>query len=403
MFPLLTAGVALANGQSTHIWITDHALAQLPEGELRDLLTDPALQPFLLNGTMFPDGGYAVGDDYGELAHWEPLQNAYRDWIAAHYSAPWSDEGAQHVAFWLGMSSHGIADQVFDSLYMERARQEDAESDWSQSMDMATDVVFMSTAGPVDYPEHWIPGEVMVDLLAEQGHSVELGTLEEGQALLRVAIAWVSGTSQDAGLVDEYAAQFPWASSHLDEEDMPGSPPCEGQVLTAYWQSQYRRLSGDLSFDPEILATVPAAGSYEHPTDADRVETRISVVFSQAIAAESLTDDIVQLIGPDGPHPITSWLFYGDSSHVLHIAPTEDLAPDTRYDVRIGEGLTTIDGQQTSGASTFWFSTGLAPDAPPAPQDSAGCAHLTGGPWWLAGLLGLRRRRAAAAAESPPQ
>ncbi|MBK9649614.1 MAG: hypothetical protein IPO67_31430 [Deltaproteobacteria bacterium] len=68
---------ALANGQTTHSWISVHALAHLPPGDLHDLLTREDLAPYLLNGTMFPDGGYAVGDDYGERAHWEPFQSAY--------------------------------------------------------------------------------------------------------------------------------------------------------------------------------------------------------------------------------------------------------------------------------------------------------------------------------------
>ena len=68
---------ALANGQTSHLWITDAALERLPEGELKELLTREDLRPWLRNGTMFPDGGYAVDDGYGEIAHWEPFQSLY--------------------------------------------------------------------------------------------------------------------------------------------------------------------------------------------------------------------------------------------------------------------------------------------------------------------------------------
>ena len=73
----VVVGAALANGQDTHVWITRDALRHLPEGELKDLLADPANEAALVHGSMFPDGGYAVDHDYGETAHWEPFQGRY--------------------------------------------------------------------------------------------------------------------------------------------------------------------------------------------------------------------------------------------------------------------------------------------------------------------------------------
>ena len=113
---------ALANGQTTHIWITEAALSALPDGELKELLARPELRDPLINGAMFPDGGYAVGDDYGELAHWEPFQQSYLQWIRDTYAAPYTEgEAADHVAFFMGMASHGMADEVFDSLFRAAA------------------------------------------------------------------------------------------------------------------------------------------------------------------------------------------------------------------------------------------------------------------------------------------
>src|SRR5262245_9807785 len=111
---------ARANGQSTHLWITHDALDHLPEGALREFLTRPELRKMLDNGTMFPDGGYPQNDPYAEIAHWEPFQGAYFDWILTEHDPPYVDEGAENLAFLFGMASHGMADQVFDSLYGER-------------------------------------------------------------------------------------------------------------------------------------------------------------------------------------------------------------------------------------------------------------------------------------------
>ena len=101
---------AWANGQTTHVWIAEEALRSLEAGELKSLLSSPELRDPLLNGAMFPDGGYAVSDHYGELAHWEPFQQAYLQWIRDTFPPPW-DEGdaAPHVAFLMGLAAHGLA------------------------------------------------------------------------------------------------------------------------------------------------------------------------------------------------------------------------------------------------------------------------------------------------------
>ena len=73
----LAPSTAHANGQTTHVWITLEAVGHLDDGPLKELLSKPEVFDALVNGAMFPDGGYANGDHYGELAHWEPLQQAY--------------------------------------------------------------------------------------------------------------------------------------------------------------------------------------------------------------------------------------------------------------------------------------------------------------------------------------
>ena len=138
LLPLL-APPASANGQTTHCWITGQAIGLLPSGDLARLMSDPDMELYWRNGSMFPDGGYANGDGYAELAHWEPFQMAYLGWIAETYEPPYEGDAARHVAFLMGLASHGMADQTFDAMYMSRAWHYDAESDWSNSMDEATD------------------------------------------------------------------------------------------------------------------------------------------------------------------------------------------------------------------------------------------------------------------------
>ena len=89
---------ALANGQTSHVWITEQAVPLVTDPELAELLTRDDLRVALVSGTMFPDGGYAVDHPYGEEAHWEPFQTAYLEWIRDTYGGPpWSDDAARHI------------------------------------------------------------------------------------------------------------------------------------------------------------------------------------------------------------------------------------------------------------------------------------------------------------------
>ena len=101
---LLATSTAYANGQTTHLWITDTAIEHVQDDDLAALLRSQSGP--LRAGTMFPDGGYAVDHGYGEAAHWEPFQDAYRDWIRENFSDLDSDEAAPHIAFYLGLASH---------------------------------------------------------------------------------------------------------------------------------------------------------------------------------------------------------------------------------------------------------------------------------------------------------
>ncbi len=279
---LALLGSTWANGQTTHVWITRHALEHLPPGELLDILSDPANQPMLLNGGMFPDGGYAVDHPYGEAGHWEPLQGAYLDWIVETQQLPLDGQGEQHLAFLMGTASHGMADQVFDALYMERSKVYDADQGWTdgESMDEATDVIWALITGPQEVPELWLPSDELVPLYAEQGIEVDAETLEDGQTLLGAAIDLVGLFSTSAQLVEGYEAEFPWATSHLrDDTDVWGAPRCEGEVVALYWQGLWERIQGE-AVDNPVLATWPAHDGRSLPTDAARVESRISVMFS---------------------------------------------------------------------------------------------------------------------------
>lgn len=391
---LTLSQMGFANGQSTHLWITDHALTHLEDGDLKNLLVDDAVRPMLRNGTMFPDGGYAVNDDYGEIAHWEDFQGGYLQWIRGEHPPPFSDEGSQHVAFLMGLGSHGMADQVFDSLFMERSALYDTWGDGlTGSLDTASDVLFVRETGPQNVPDLWIPDSLFVDLFKDiSGHTVEARTLQTGQILLGTAITWVGNASGDEEVVNEYLANYPWASAHLFDPETPGSPPCEGEVIARYWSALWDRLHDrDWGSDP-ILSTVPEHKSKGHEPSKDKVESRITIIFSKGLSLDALSATDFTVVGPK-KHEVafSPWLFYRNDSHVVHLVLEESLEWNSRYTVTVHPGITAADGEVSTASLSYYFKTGKDPEA------TCGC-DATSGPlsacalFGLASLIRIRRR-----------
>jgi len=365
---------ARANGQISHLWISETARDDLPDGDLRDLLLREDLQLMLLNGSMFPDGGYAVGDGYGELAHWEPFQSLYLEWIRDTYDPPWTDEAAQHVAFLMGMASHGMGDQVYDSMYMERAKTHDADSPWdTESMDEATDVAFAAEVGGREAPEPWVPADVLAPLFhASAGHVVDPSTIETGQDMLGFAVWGVTEMAEVPETVAMYHEQFPWACGHQVDPAATGNPPVEAEVLVQYWQRLWDRLHGDESLADPLLAHFPRAGEQAHPTAADDIEALVSFVLVRGLDHATVGADTVTVETVDGPVEAEVRLFYGQSSHVINLRPVDGWTEMREHTVTVGPGIKTFDGMDIPGPQHFVFST-IPPSDPlvDEPQDCA--------------------------------
>lgn len=396
---LLYVAFASANGLTSHVYVSERAIEYLPAGELRDLLGDPALWPWVRNGTQFPDGGYAMGEAYSETSHWEPYQNLYFRWIQDQYGPDFaSDEARQHIAYLFGMSSHGMGDQVFDSLYMQRAYVYDAASDWDgASMDHSTDVALAAETGGYPLMDLIIYEDPFVALMAEAGVEVDADTLESGQNLTMLAVAAVAGEGASEEHRAEHEAAFPWAYAHMFDEAVPGCPEWEARVVAQYWQVRWAQLHGEVHALEPVLYTFPQPGGYDHPTDATSVESRVTVVFARGLVADLLPPDLFEVTDADGGVvPMQApWVFYGTSSHVVHLAPVDDWAEDTEYTVTVRAGVPFIDGTESTEEVQFVFNTGPAPEVYAGPACGCDTAGGLGGMAAAAfgSLVAVRRRR----------
>ena len=360
---------------------------------------------------MFPDGGYPLNHEYGEVAHWEPFHDAYRDWIRTQFPDLSSPDAAPHIAFYLGLASHGMADQVFDSMYMERSRVYDAEHGWADqttALDIAHDIVFAALTTPQSVPDPWIP-EHFPDLFAGLGVDVDLETMLAGQERLDIAVRGTGGLSEVDAAVTLNAEAFPWACSHLMDETVPGSPPFEAKVVANYWAHLWKELHGEPG-ELNIIGVFPAPNSLGHATHAEDIESRLSLVFNRGLRSEYVTVDHFRAHSSQTTHEIGLNLFYRDHSHVVNVTPLNGWASHAAHELTVMDTLAATDGRRFEEPYVLPFSTVPRPmeDTGPFPssdtgtstsskKNGCGCATSTSGsPWWLFAVLGLltvQRRR----------
>lgn len=363
---------ATANGNVSHQWISK-AAAELvpPEGSLRALVGDPALRQALFTGTMFPDWGYTPGattDERaaGESSHWEPVQEAYRRWIGDNFAPPWSDEARLHLAFYLGMTSHGIADQTYDAMFFERSRFYEAKD--HAEFDQDSDVMWAGAKGPGEVPMLWLPTAALLPLFESiVGKAIDGGSMGQKVGLVGFAIHAVSAIAADPEGLADAEADFPWAAAHDDDPAVPGNPPSEAEIARRYWQSNWA-LIHEQPLPRSVLWTFPADGASGHATAAASIESWISVVFARGLDEATLSASQFHVVDSAAVElPIEIDLFYGSDSHVVHVKPTSDLLADETYVVTVDAGVQTIHGEALAGWS-FTFSTG-AMGPPPVNDD----------------------------------
>jgi MYXO-CTERM domain-containing protein len=365
--------LAHANGVTAHAHMTDLAIEELPPGELRDLMTDPAMRDAYRTGSVFPDSGYAAGDAYGEIAHWEAFTQSYLDWMAAEHPPPYeTDDERRLVAFLLGQASHGMADQVFDSLFMSRALAFDGDV---SSLDEHEEYWLVVEHEPGIAPlVIWAPYDELPDVFAaeREGHRPEVATIEFGLRRIGGVLDLLQASARAP-----YArtwSESPWAASSYYVEATPGSLPFIAPIIARYWQVLWERLHGTDSLERSVIGRFPDDGGDNHEVDPRRPESRVMIVFGHGIDAMTLTRAEVVLETNEGVVVSANprFIYGAPFANALLVDPEETLAYDTRYRVRLGENVRDIEGRALPAGVLTTFRTRCADerlgDCPALPE-----------------------------------
>jgi hypothetical protein len=372
---------AAANGNHAHEAVTLRAIELLPSGPLQDLVRDPAVREALLNGSIFPDGGYAISHPYGETAHWEPFQRAMLRHLRDRHPQLESDPLARpKLAFLLGMFSHGMADQVYDALFMDSAHQIDAAT-WSdgllESFDTATDIFWVLQAGASPLPAPWLPLDDILAVFEARGEPVPAETVQTAQQILtQVVLAFPKNKAADPKTLPIIQPLYPWAWDHLTDPHEPGNPLCEARVVAAYWQQIWEELHGA---PPRlrVLATIPSEGGVHPAAQAKDPRSKVAVVMSRGLDQGKLPADALVVRDAKGQVlAATQDLFYGHGSHVLRLVPKQDWPTGQPLTLQVAAGLRAFDGTESTASEQFTFTAGGPSTAEPGQPPK-------GSPWQL--------------------
>lgn len=371
-----TASTASAHGVNGHVHATGWAIEELPPGELRDFFADPVMRDTAQIAAGFPDSGYAIGDPYGEMAHWEPFVTAYVAYIRQTYGADLTTEPARrNIAFLLGSASHGFQDEIFDTLFLRYLIQEDGQD--QDVSDPGTDAM-LYTDGWLEFkPPLFVPSADLVHVFqaADNYMPTERAMID---GMTRVKLLVIDHFDAVAPIYDaRYRPLMPWGSQHYVDPDLPGSIRSEGPATAAYIQALWERVHGRFdSHAPEIY-TYPNPTRRLRGVDPARVDNRISVLFGTGAYVRSLNAERVHLYTPDHTEIAidvqhTRWTTSPDDlTRQVLVIPLEPLALDTEYRVEIQAGVELGDGRTTPDDWSYTFKTpcpeqGACSDGPPA-------------------------------------
>jgi MYXO-CTERM domain-containing protein len=370
---------AAANGAFSHVHMTQLAIARLPPGELRDFFTDPELVAAAEAGSMFPDSGYAAGDPYGEIAHWEPFLHSYVEDLQARYAGDYASRDAKlRLAFLLGFAAHGFEDPTYDSTLLARA----FESGDTEIPDLPFDQLadyFLTFDHDVSFTVE-DPYAPFADLPAiiEAGPDAHV----VNETVLRDAMATMSMLTRvqnNRRITRSWYAQgwesYPFLGTHYYNEEAVGSVPWLATLIVRYWEVLWERVHArDVPTRDLVIRTIPEDGGTNWNVDLSdgRAWGRIAIFFGYAVDRDAIAPllSLRSAAGADVPFTLET-AYGGRDRHQLFLVPGETLAFDTAYTVTLAAGATTLFGRTTDAPIAFSFRTRCAPEnlaaCPPLP------------------------------------
>lgn len=347
---LTTPRSASAHGLWGHIHVTGWAAENLPPGDLRDfLLDDPAVFNALIYGAAYTDSGYFVkfgpyqdqARAYGEHAHWEEFIQDFVEHIVDTYPPPWDNvEERKAIAFMMGVASHGIQDEIFDSLFLYQVQENDNGN--QENADPASDGFLVRDGNARFIPQRFLP----MDDLLEVYQSLEADITED---VILAGVGAMEGYVND-GLGLLFAETFadtdelPWTEAHYLDPAVPGSLRAEILPTAGYLQTLWKRVHGEMTEEDVIVFQYPEAPRRLRSGDSDSVDSWITFVTGIGVDSQTGSGTIEDAEGTEVPTNFTFTRWGSRYSRIIRFQPQDDLDPGEYVTAILNPGMGLIDG-----------------------------------------------------------
>jgi hypothetical protein len=332
-----------AHGIWGHIHVTGWAIEYTDIPDLQSLFSDPEVRNAALFGAAFTDSGYFPFTEsiaqhsrvYAEYTHWEPFVADYIQWMQLNDPPPFTSiESQKRVSFLMGAAAHGLQDEIFDSLFLHRAEEEDHEG--QESLDPACDG-FLAREGELRfYPSQYIPFAPLLDIYAEIDPEIDAQIIEDSvELMVGLYVNEDTGENTAAQLADLYGENLIWSSEHYLDPDIPGSLQSEIIPTARYMEALWKRLHGTFEAKDLLIATFPEQHRRLNSIHADSAGSWSTAIFGAGIDAEQINARFTDISGAQVPFTLSGTQWGEPWTRLVRLQPQEDLKKDTRYIISI--------------------------------------------------------------------
>lgn len=367
---VLVPSSASAHGIWGHIHVTGWAIENLPPGELRDFFEEPEVLNAALFGAAFTDSGYFPQSGplsersraYSEHTHWEPFIESFIVWVVENDPPPWDNlESRMRVGFLIGCASHGLQDEIFDSLFLDHINHHDGAG--QEEADPASDGFLALDEHLRWVPEPWVPMETLLELYAPLGRGIDENTIEGAVELMTFLYVREGGWIVAEGLGNQYADDIPWTREYYLDESIPGSLRAEINPTRSHQLALWERLHGRFNADDVVVATYPDLPRRLLTGDADDPGSTVTMIFGAGVNLSELSTELWN-DDEGGPvaHRTVGTRWGAAFPRLIRFRPEESLQRGGYYAASLLAGATLINGATTTEDSVLNFQVECDPN-----------------------------------------
>ena len=414
LFFLLFTWLSTANAHGiwSHIHVTGWAIENLPDGEVRNFFDEPEVFQAALFGAAFVDSGYfPVGSNsdaaraFAEHSHWEPFVADYMQWIIENDPPPWNSLASRkRVGFLMGCASHGLQDEIFDTLFLpqvsfhDELEQEEADPGVDGFLALDDHLRFQ--------PPVYLPMDVLLQLYGDLGHDIDAELIRKAVDVM--ALLYVNeenGYNTALGLGNQYAEVLTWTRLHYLDPEVPGSIRSEIFPTMHYIEALWQRLHQQLPANEIVAFAFPEAPRRLRSEQSGSADSWVSFIFTSGLDYATISSQWKTETGEEIPFTLHNTRWNHGWTRIVSLKPSIDLISGNWYEVTLFAQIDSIENTTSDQPYSFRFQVECSPansqecpdlqevpqaslyppteqETPkPKPQNGKGCTTFPKGPF----------------------